>query len=246
MLHSAFTKGGAQQGRNTTTRAPHRAETHSILASVRRVGVGAAAAFRAVATVLQASEAREACIAAAVEAAVNLTAAVLDLLMKRVRLAAALAPLSTRALSEVVSAATGWCREMLGLLLAIEPSALGSFAISLGHDVVACSRRAGLWASMHAESQTPGARTPPCAHSSTTRRCPHHVPPPTPRHSPFGSRNHVVIHPAILLACGGHILGVSPGASGSGQQEWQCRHHDAASPAGGLRSAGDGPRPSEP
>jgi len=99
----------------------------SILASVRRVGVRAGATFRAVGVLLQTSEAAgEARVAVVVKAAVALTAAVLNLLIKRVRLAAALTPLSARALSEVVSAATGWCREALGLLLAIEPLALSA------------------------------------------------------------------------------------------------------------------------
>lgn len=131
----------------------------SILASVRRVGVRAGATFRAVGVLLQTSEAAgEARVAVVVKAAVALTAAVLNLLIKRVRLAAALTPLSARALSEVVSAATGWCREALGLLLAIEPLALGPFAVSLGQDAVACSHIAGLWAGMNAELQASGAR----------------------------------------------------------------------------------------
>ena len=125
---------------------------------------------------LQTSEAaREARVAVVVKAAVALTAAVLNLLMKRVRLAAALTPLSARALSEVVSAATDWCREALGLLLAIEPLALGSFAVSLGQDTVACSHIAGLWAGMNAELKASGAR----AHfPRPTSPCPN-----APRHS---------------------------------------------------------------
>ena len=148
----------------------------SILASVRRVGVRAGATFRAVGVLLQTSEAaREARVAVVVKAAVALTAAVLNLLMKRVQLAAALTPLSARALSEVVSAATGWCREALGLLLAIEPLALGPFAVSLGQDAVACSHIAGLWAGMNAELQASGAR----AHfPRPTSPCPN-----APRHS---------------------------------------------------------------
>ena len=163
MLHSAFMHGGAQPRHDAAAARLSFTATGSILASVRRVGVRAGAAFRAVGAVLQTSEAREARIAVVVEAAVALTAAVLNLLMKRVRLAASLTPLSARALSEVVSAATGWCRETLSLLLAIEPLALGPFAVSLGHDVVACSRLAGLWAGMNAELQALGARTQPLA-----------------------------------------------------------------------------------
>ena len=178
MLHSAFMHGGAQPRHNAAAAQLSFTATGSILASVRRVGVRAGAAFRAVGAVLQTSEAREARIAVVVEAAVSLTAAVLDLLMKRVRLAAALTPLSARALSEVVSAATGWCRETLSLLLAIEPLALGPFTVSLGHDVVACSRLAGLWAGMKAELQASSR------HSSLTAAEPTSSRPFTPAASP--------------------------------------------------------------
>lgn len=213
MLHSAFMHGGAQPRHDAAATRLSFTATGSILASVRRVGVRAGAAFRAVVAVLQTSEAREARIAVVVEAAVALTAAVLNLLMKRVRLAASLTPLSARALSEVVSAATAWCRETLGLLLAIEPLALGPFAVSLGHDVVACSRLAGLWAGMNAELQALGARTLP-----STIRCPN-----APRHSrdpplfPHSSRTHVVatIYTATRLARD-RVSGASHGA-GKGQ-----------------------------
>ena len=219
MLHSAFLHGGAQL-RHDAAAARLSFTAYSILASVRRVGERAGAAFRAVGAVLQTSETpREARITIVVKAAVKLTAAVLDLLMTRVRLAAALTPLSARALSEVVSAATGWCRETLGLLLAIEPLALGPFAVSLGHDLVACSRLAGLWAGKNAELQALGARTHTLApkplaplYADLTRRVTH---PPTnfPSQQPNPRRrDHLCRDPSLTRP---RLRGIPRGSQGT-------------------------------
>ena len=229
-LHSAFLRGGGAQPQHEDDAARLSfAAMGSILASVRRVGVRAGATFRAVGVLLQTSEAaREARVAVVVKAAVTLTAAVLNLLMKRVRLAAALTPLSARALSEVVSAATGWCREALGLLLAIEPLALGPFAVSLGQDVVACSHIAGLRAGMNAELQASGARahfprpTSPCPNAQRHSRGP-----PLSRH---GSRTIAAAIYAKIIRyirrVPDRVFGASHGA-GKGQQVRQRRRHDA-------------------
>ena len=221
-LHSAFLRGGGAKPQHDDAAARLSfAAMGSILASVRRVGVRAGATFRAVGVLLQTSEAaREARVAVVVKAAVALTAAVLNLLMKRVRLAAALTPLSARALSEVVSAATDWCREALGLLLAIEPLALGPFAVSLGQDAVACSHIAGLWAGMNAELQASGARA---QFPRPTSPCPN-----VPRHSrdpplsPHGSRTIAAAIYAKII----RYIRASHGA-GKGQQVRQRRRHDA-------------------